>query len=282
MKPFIAWLRQPLVHFLVAGAAIFGLFAALDDTQSGTAQQEIIVTSEKAEQLAAGFQSVWRRAPTDQELSGLIDDFIREEVLVREATALSLDRNDTVIRRRLRQKMEFLTDSAAGALEPSDDELLAFFDENRERYASETEIAFDQVYVGADPSADDIDEVREALEAKTEHTLIGEPTLLPASLGKSAEVSVDGTFGRGFFEQLTTLDVNGWDGPIQSGYGAHIVRITERADGGTLPFETVRDDVLRDWTKAKADEIAEEQMARMLERYEITRPDVVSLESSSQ
>ena len=212
-----ALFRQPLVHFLLIGAAIFGLFAALDDSPSAPSLQEIVVTTEKAEQLAAQFQSVWRRPPTGQELNSLVDDFIREEVLVREATALSLDLNDAVIRRRLRQKMEFLTDSAAGALKPADDELRSYFDANSGRYSSGTRVAFDQVFVGDAPGAEEIEQVRIALKTEADHTLIGARTLLPPSLPMAPRSSVDGTFGRGFFDQLTEVETGVWSGPVRSG-----------------------------------------------------------------
>lgn len=129
-------IRQPLLHFLLIGAAIFALFAALDDSPTVSSTKEIIITSELAEQLAGRFASVKRRPPTARELAGLVDDFIKEEVLVREATALSLDTNDAVIRRRLRQKMEFLTSSAVAALKPTDEQLATYFKANSKRYTS--------------------------------------------------------------------------------------------------------------------------------------------------
>jgi hypothetical protein len=277
MARLFALFRQPLVHFLLIGAAIFGVFAALDDSSSAPSLQEIVVTTEKAEQLAAQFQSVWRRPPTGQELNSLVDDFIREEVLVREATALSLDLNDAVIRRRLRQKMEFLTDSAAGALKPSDEQLRAYFDANAERYSSDARIAFDQIFVGEAPSVEEIEQVRNVLTPEADHTLVGARTLLPPSLPMSLRSSVDGTFGRGFFDQLTEIEAGAWSNPVRSGYGIHIVRITERSDARILDFESVRDAVLRDWTKDKASEIAEAYYARMLERYSVSRPDISSI-----
>ena len=269
--------RQPLLHFLLIGAAIFAVYAVLDESPAATATGEIVVTSAKAEQLAAGFQSVWRRPPTAEELDRLVDDHIREEVLVREATALSLDRNDAVIRRRLRQKMEFLTDSAAGALKPSDDELRDHMEANAERYTSSAKIAFEQVFVGENPGGAEIDAARSALEEGTDPAGVGARTLLPASLPMSVRTVVDGTFGRGFFDAVADLETGAWRGPVRSGYGMHLVRVAQRAEGERLPFETVREAVLRDWTKAKAGEIADAHYQRMRARYVITRPDLSSV-----
>ena len=272
--------RQPLLHFLLIGAAIFGIFSARDESPSAPALQEIVVTTEKAGQLAAQFRAIWRRPPTDDELSALIDDFIREEVLVREATALSLDRNDAVIRRRLRQKMEFLTDSAAAALKPSDDDLRAYFDANSKRYSSDARIGFDQVFIGDAPSGEEIEQALSALQGGADHMVIGARTLLPPSLPISPQPSIDGTFGPGFFNQLMKAEAGVWSGPVRSGYGVHFVRITERLTSRIPEFASVRDVVLRDWTEDKADEIAESHYARMLERYSVSRPDLSSINAT--
>ncbi|MEM9063785.1 MAG: peptidyl-prolyl cis-trans isomerase, partial [Pseudomonadota bacterium] len=128
MLPLKSFLREPLVHFLAIGALIFLAFSVLDDEPETAALQEIVVTRATSDQLAANFEVTWRRAPTDQEKALLVDEFIREEVLVREAKALSLDRNDAVIRNRLRQKMAFLTDSVAGAMQPTEQELADYFE----------------------------------------------------------------------------------------------------------------------------------------------------------
>jgi hypothetical protein len=178
--------------------------------------------------------------------------------------------------------MEFLTDSAAAALKPSDDQLRAYFDANAERYSSDTRIAFNQVFVGEAPSVEEIEQVRNVLTPETDYALVGARTLLPPSLPMSPESSVDGTFGRGFFEQLTEVEAGVWSGPVRSGYGVHIVRITERLDARILDFETVRDAVLRDWTKDKASEIAEAYYARMLARYSVSRPDLSSINVPQQ
>lgn len=273
----IAFLKEPLLHFLLIGVAVFGLFAALNDSSSSPSMEEIIVTEDKAAQLASGFQSVWRRTPTRDELGGLIEDYIREEVLAREAMALSLDRDDAIIRRRLRQKMEFLTDSAAGALKPSDAELRAYFDGNQEAYASNPAAAFEQVFVGPDPGADEVEQVRQALTTGGDPALVGARTLLPPSLPISVRSSIDGTFGNGFFESLSQSEVGQWSGPIESGYGVHFVRVVARSEAAIPPFEQVQERVLRDWTEARAEEISEAQYQRMLERYVVTRPDLSSL-----
>ena len=282
MTHIVKLLRQPLAHFLLVGAAIFVLFSAIDESPLAPPQEDVIVTVEKAKQLASRFRLTWRRPPNVGELNALIDDFVREEILVREATALSLDRNDAVIRRRLRQKMEFLTDSAAAALKPADDELRSYFDLRSERYSSEPRIGFDQVFVGDSPSESEIEQARSALQAGADHTIIGARTLLPASLPMSPQRSIDGAFGREFFRQLMEVEAGVWSGPVRSGYGVHFVRITERLNARVPDFASVRDAVLSDWTEDKAGEISETHYARMLERYSVSRPDLSSIDVHQQ
>ena len=272
-------LRQPLIHFLLIGAGIFAVFHALDDTPSAPAPREIVVSDEQARQLADRFQSVRFRAPTPSELEQLIDAFIREEVLVREAIALSLDRNDAVIRQRLRQKMEFLTESVVSALNPSDAQLRDHFDANPDRYVSAARIAFDQIFLGDAPATEAIDQALAALRDGTaDPALIGARTLLPPTLPLSRQAAVDGLFGQGFFSLLQKLDTGIWDGPVQSGYGTHIVRISERQDDRPLAFEAAREAVRRDWVKAQENEIAEAHYANLLARYTVVRPEISVLD----
>ena len=280
MTNFSELLRQPLIHFLLIGGAIFALFAAIDDAPSEAMTKEIIITNQMADQLAARFERVRRRRPTARELAGLVDDLIKEEVLAREATALSLDANDTVIRRRLRQKMEFLTSSAVAALKPSDEELSSYFKANAKRYASTVKVAFEQIYLGEAPNANDINTARTSLIAGTYQPPEGAKPLLllPATLPLSPKIAIDKVFGTGFFDKVEGLDADVWSGAVRSGYGVHLVRVKKRVPARVPPFESVRDAVQRDWLSVKAQEMAEAQYARMLARYSVKRPDLSAVE----
>ncbi len=155
MKLLMRLLREPLLHVLAIGGLIFLLFAAVDDTGEAPADV-IVITPERIDQLAAGFSSVWKRMPTDDELNALIDEEVREEVYYRGALALGLDRNDTIVRRRMRQKMEFLMDTGAYLLEPSAGKLEAYFAANEQTYRRGPRLAFEQVYLGETPGAETI------------------------------------------------------------------------------------------------------------------------------
>jgi hypothetical protein len=268
MKHLPRLLREPLLHFLAIGGLIFLLFAAVVDTREAPADV-IVVGPERIERLARGFQAVWRRPPTDDELRAMIDDFVREEIYYREALALGLERNDTVVRRRLRQKMEFLTDSGAEILEPVAGELEAHLLANEKTFRRGPRLAFEQIYLGETPGQETITRSLSALRSDpvSDPSTLGQPTLLPAQLGLSPPEAVDGVFGKGFFERLAKLPPGVWAGPVASGYGVHLVRIGESLAARTPPLEEIRDNVLRDWKAAKARELRELHYARLREHY---------------
>ena len=282
MKLLLRLLREPLLHFLAIGGLIFVLFAAMSEP-GPEPTDTIVVGPERIEQLARGFQAVWRRPPIDDELRAMIDDFVREEIYYREALALGLDRNDTVVRRRLRQKMEFLTDSGAEILEPVAGELEAYLLANEKTFRRGPRLAFEQIYLGDTPGQETITRSLSALRSDpvTDPSTLGEPTLLPAQLGFSPPNAIDGVFGKGFFELLAELPPGVWAGPVVSAYGVHLVRIGESLAARTPPLEEIRDNVLRDWKAAKARELRELHYARLRERFivEIRRADIATAEN---
>lgn len=270
--------REPLGQFLVIGAAVFALFALLDDAPPGPRPTEIIVTEEKVARLIAGFEAVWLRPPTEEEIEGLIEDHIREEVFVREALALGLDRDDVVVRRRLRQKMKFLTESAAEVLQPTDDELRAHYAAHQGRFRPSARIAFQQVFLGAPGAEVDVAAIQGALASGGDALGLGVRTLLPFQMPPSPLAAVDGTFGSGFFDAIAAFEVGVWSGPVASGYGLHLVRLLDRGEAAPPLFEATRDSVLRDWTRRKAEELAERQYERLRALYEISRPAAPAME----
>ncbi len=261
-------LREPLLHFLAIGGLIFLLFAAIDEPRERPADV-IVITPERIDRLAAGFRSVWKRTPTDDELKALIDQHIREEVYYREALALGLDRDDTVVRRRLRQKMEFLADTGADLLEPAAGELEAHLAANEQTFRRGPRLAFEQIYLGETPGQETITRSLSALRSDPviDPSTLGEPTLLPAQLGLSPPNAIDGVFGKGFFELLAELPPGVWAGPVGSAYGVHLVRIGESLAARTPPLDETRDAVLRDWKAAKARELRELHYARLREHF---------------
>ncbi len=277
MKLLKRLLREPLLHFAMIGGLIFLFYAAFDDTRVAPANV-IVITSGRIVQLAAGFKSVWKRSPTRDELDALIDGDIREEVYYRDALALGLDKNDAIVRRRLRQKMEFLTDTGAYLQEPTAGELEAYFAANEKAYRHDPRLAFEQIYLGKSPDPESITRLLSALRSNPaiDPSTLGERTLLPAQLGLSPPNAVDGTFGQGFFVRLVKSSPGVWTGPEASSYGVHIVHIFDSLPARTPALDEVRDAVLRDWKAAKALERRERDYAKRLKKFivEIRRRDL--------
>ena len=261
-------MREPGLHFLAIGGLIFLLFAFVDDSRE-TPADVIVVTPERIDQLAAGFGSVWKRKPTADELDALIDEYIREEVYYREALALGLDRNDAMVRGRLRQKMEFLSDTGAGALKPAAGELEAYLRANEQSFRRGPRLAFEQLYFGETANPESVTRSLHALQsgAVSDLSAIGQRSFLPARLALSPPTAIDGVFGKGFFTRIAKLPTGGWSGPVRSAFGLHVVRILENQPARTPLLEEIREAVLRDWRAAKARQSLERHYARLRQRY---------------
>lgn len=269
-------LKEPLVHFLLIGAVIFGLYAVLDDSPPSEAKNAIVISDDDARRLVAEFEATWRRPPSEQELGEIIDATISEEVYVREALALGLDRDDAVIRRRLQMKMEYLTESGADVVTPDDATLQAHLDANRDLFTEAPLVALEQIMLeDADPTA--TAKALALLRQGDDPTSVGRPTMLPFETRPSPPQVIDSTFGPDFFTALATLPVGSWEGPVESAFGTHLVRITDRREARTPPLADIRDKVEQDWRSSFVVRLREERLGALMSRYEVTRPDLAAV-----
>jgi hypothetical protein len=246
-------LREPLLQFLLIGAGLFLLYNALNRGQSD-APREIVISEARVEALAENFATVWMRPPTAVELKGLIDDYVAEEVYYREAVAMGLDQDDTVIRRRLRQKMEFISEGVADATEPSDAELQAYLDQHADKFALPAELTFQQVYLSSDrrrknvrPDAEKLLAELRAGRGPADPLEAGDPTLLPPTMTAASPRAIANAFGEEFAAQIDEAPVGQWSGPIESGFGLHVVKVEERTAGKAPTLAEIRPVVLREW-----------------------------------
>jgi hypothetical protein len=281
-------LREPLLHFVLLGAAMFVMYGLVPEEPSGM-PGHIVVTQGTLDNLAAAFACVWRRPPTDQELEGLIQDYVREEVLYREALALGLDRDDTLIRRRLRQKMEFVSEDVAAQAEPSDDDLRAYLQAHPEAFAVEPRLSFRQVYLdplrrGAHLTGN-IGRLLAELQARglsADPAELGDAFLLAHQFERVSATEVRTIFGDTFAAGLTALTPSQWQGPVPSGYGVHLVYVSERTAGRIPELADVREAVRRAWVNARRLETNETLYRTLLRRYTVTikRPPPAGEEKS--
>ena len=261
-------LREPLLHFLLIGIAVFALYQAGSPLEPASAQRVIEVTPAQVERLAGQFEAVWRRRPSEAELTGLVEDFVREEVYYREALALGLDRDDTVIRRRLRQKMEFLSDAGAGAMAPDEGDLRAHFADHVDRFTPAARVTFRQVFLGdadAAPVLGGAGRRGRSGDARARHSA--------AAGDGGGHRDIGGrVFGDGFFAAVSALAPGAWRGPVVSAFGPHLVQLVELDPAAPPSFETVRSEVEEDWRRQYAEDVREAQYRALRERYEVVLP----------
>jgi hypothetical protein len=271
-------LREPLVHFLVLGAALFALDAWLRPPPATGANAEIVVSEARVNNLVQNFRRTWQRPPTRDELNGLVEDHVREEVLYREALALGMDRDDTIIRRRLRQKVEFVSDEAAGLAPPSEKDLADYLAAHPDAFRVEPRATFAQVYLDPRRRAKTLDtDAKRLLEDLNRAGALADPArfsdslqLLDARYANAPQSEVARVFGADFADALFRQPTGSWVGPIRSGYGAHLVRVDAITSGSVASLEAVRPLVEREWSNAKRKELREAFYAQLRGKYQVT------------
>ncbi len=270
-----AWLREPLLHFLLIGLGLFALYHYLNQGNTG-APREIVVSESRVEALAENFAKTWMRPPTAQELKGLVDDYVAEEVYYREAVAMGLDRDDTVIRRRLRQKMEFISEDVSTAVTPTDAELETYLKRHAEKFVQPPRLTFQQVFFSTDRRHDaarrDAEKLLSELDAgrgPARPMEAGDPTLLPPTMESASPQEIANTFGSEFAEAVERAPVGQWSGPVQSGFGVHVVRV-DRREAGTMPtLAEIRPIVQREWEADQRKNVNQELLATLRAKYEV-------------
>jgi hypothetical protein len=272
----LKFLRDPLFHFLILGAGLFMVFSLVNSSVSVPAEQ-IVIDETQALRLAEQFQRTWMRPPTRLELQGLAEDFVKEEILYREARALGLDQDDLVIRRRMRQKMEFLNADLAEREQPTDADLRTFMEVRPEMFRSPGRVSLRQIYLDPDgPDGPVAERARDVLkrlsadpEGGTSADAEGDPTLLPRELNAATEAGVARIFGDAFAAALADAPVGRWFGPVESGYGVHLVRVSAREPGRLPALDEVRPAVEREWSAARRAEADSRFYEALRARYAV-------------
>lgn len=269
-------LREPLLHFVLLGGLVFALQAG--DGSGGAVDEEgrIVITGAEVARLAESWSKKWQRPPTKAELDGLVREAVREQVLYREARALGLDRDDVVIRRHLRQKYEFVTQDLAYDADPDDTVLRAWHAAQPDRYAAPAQLSFRHILFSPDRRgaavAEDAARVLADLRGEqglqaTDH--LGDATSLPGTLDGLSEPQIAAMFGPEFAAAIVDLEAGQWAGPIPSGYGLHLVWVSQNVAGGPRPFEEVQQRVRDDWVYDQRVAANEAIFQQLLQRYDI-------------
>ena len=269
--------KEPLLHFLIIGALIFVLFSIVNKEESIVSENKIVVSIAEIERLSYNWSKKWNRPPTERELMGPVDSYVKEEVYYREALALGLDQNDTILRRRLMQKMEFLSNDLAELNTPDESALNKYFLDNQEKYELPAQVSFTHIYFSLDKrGAKAFEDAKNVLsELNTlRASEKGDSFMLQYDFVQETPFEVERLFGKGFAEELFTLGINTWQGPIESGYGLHLVRVSEKVDSRMPELASVIDKVRTDLMFERRQKMNKEIYEKFKERYEIVVEDM--------
>jgi PPIC-type PPIASE domain len=244
------------------------------DNTTGSVERTVRITANEVEWLTQTWTRQWQRPPSEDELKGLVAGYLKEELLAREARALKLDENDTIVRRRLAQKMEFLVQDTAQLAEPGEDELRRLHDSQRARFQSTARITFTHIYFnrdrrGARAEADARAALQRLAQAGTNAAELGDRFLAQYDFNDADEQAVAGVLGQEFARQVFGLDVSKWQGPVESGYGLHLVRIAKKQAVQPREFAAVKGEVLKLWREQREQEGREQYFAALLKKYDV-------------
>jgi hypothetical protein len=274
-------ITEPLLHFLLIGALIFALYALFAGEDSGPRDDRITVSPGKIQHLAALFARTWQRPPTRRELEGLIDDYVREEVAYREGVALGLDRNDTVVRRRIRQKLDFVAEDLTQA-DPTEADLQAYLEANQDDFRLDPILSFRHIYLDPGKRNDVEADARDLLitlegEPDLDAGEFGDRILLEHAYANVTQRDIAALFGPDFAEAIARPDVQSgiesgaaWRGPIPSAYGFHLVCVDRRTAGRLPTLDEIRGAVRREWRNHQRRQAIEAFYQELLARYEVS------------
>ena len=279
------WHKEPLLHFLMIGAAIFVVFSIANKEDAADSGNKIVVSSAEIKRLGDSWYKRRNRPPSVSELQGLIEAYIKEEIYYREALSLGLDQNDTIIRRRLMQKMEFLSDDLAELSQPDEAELNKYFVDNKNKYQFPARTSFTHIYFSLDKrgarALEDSKRVLADLDVPRAPER-GDRFMMEYEFVDETPSEVARIFGSGFAKQLFTLDTNTWQGPVASGYGFHLVRISEKTDARMPELASVIEKVRTDFMFEQRQKTNKEIYDKFKERYEIVIEDMTEQSSMAE
>lgn len=242
-------LKEPLFHFLLMGIGLFIIYGIVSNDQ--TNEETIVINDFDVDNIIASWEMQWKRLPTDEELKSLILQNIKQEIFYQEALKMNLDHNDEIIKRRLSQKMQFLSSDIASLNEPNDDEILAFYKDNIESYMSQNSYELYQIIYSLDYHNNPKAEAKNMLQSISQQDPkmaenLGDKMPFPFYFKSVDESELNRQLGLNFTDELEKIEVNQWTGPIQSGFGYHLVFIADKKESAPIPFNDIQADVLRD------------------------------------
>jgi peptidyl-prolyl cis-trans isomerase C len=276
------WLREPLLHFLLLGLVLFGAYAYFQRGRGGVeSSKQIALSLDDLRTMDMYFQSQWHRQPTPAEFQAMVEDKVREEVLYREALAMGLDKDDTIVKRRMAQKMQFLAEDVAAAHEPSTAEIKAWFDKNSSKFALPSRYSFRHLYFSPDKrgknaqadAAAALSKIAGQPEDSKLAISLADPFMFQDYYGDRAPDALAKEFGPQFVVALEKLKPGSWQGPVESGYGWHLVYIDTVIPGRIPAFEEMEPDVKTAWLGEQKQLAWQKAYKDMRAKYTVLLPD---------
>jgi len=274
-------LREPLMHFLLIGAALFFVFDQVGDPVE--VGNRIVISQADLDMLASDWLRRTGLPPSPQQVEQQVRQYIHEQVLSREAVNLGLDRDDVIIRRRLAQKMRFLFDDLGQVPDPTDADLNVFMSNHIERFTLPATLSFRHIFLNPDSRGEAIQDQAQQLLRRLQESSpaidtseLGDPTLLPLHFDIQTRLQISNLLGDEFAEQVYSLPVSRWSGPVASGYGLHLVYVHSRTAARVQPLAEVRQSVIRQWQTAKQQELNDLFYQGIQQRYEIILDDDIA------
>jgi hypothetical protein len=272
------WLREPLLQFLAIGLALFVVDSVVNDRRGDrSTSSRIELTDDDLRQITVAWLAQGRPTPTPPQMQSLVENRVREEILYREALALGLEKSDTIVKRRMAQKMEFLAEDVGALRDPSADELRAWFEKNSARFALPPRVSFRHLYFSPDRRGQHArDEAARALERLTGKagdwpgaTALADRFMYQDYYGDRSLEQLATLFGPAFAQAVVQLKPGTWHGPVESGYGWHLVWLDSLEPPRVPSFEEVEADVKVQWVAEQRAESKRRAFEAMRARYEI-------------
>ena len=265
-------LREPMLHFMLMGIALFAAYRWRAPAES--TGHRIVITQGVVDDLVTQHMAARGRQPSDVELRHLIDAYVREEILYREGAALGLDRDDIVVKRRVRQKLEVMGEEEASTAAPTEAQLSAYLAANPDRFRTPAIITFEQVFLGPLTTGQAVARLAAVRSDNRDRGFdpvkLGQPTLLPEGMKQTESPIIARSFGPTFVSALEQAAVGVWTGPVQSAYGAHYVRVSERTPAVMPQLSDVRDVVVREWENARRQRARDDSYTKMRRGYDVS------------
>ena len=264
-------LQEPILHFLLIGIALFVVYGKV--AAPNRAGMSIVVSERMIDEMAREHEARWTRKPSDQELAGLVDSYVRDEILYREGLALGLDHDDALIKRRVRQKFEVIAEEKSAREIPTDADLAAYVTKNAVRFRLPASVSFDQIFLDGAATPAGVKRAdaaaRAALSRGADPGKLGQSSVLPSRVENTAQDLVARDFGTEFARQIEIAPLGQWSGPIASSFGAHLVHVTGRTPAVLPELESIRRIVAREWENERRASALSDRYRTLRGRYTV-------------